>query len=295
MDVKKVDHLAKRIIQVMVGIVAVLLVLIIGYILVTGLPQESIDFLFKPSQAVKAGGGIRDQLWNSIYLLILALLISIPLSLGAGIYLAEYAPDNKLTHFIQTLIEILSSLPSIVVGLFGYLVLVIRFNMGFSILSGALTLTVFNLPLLTSNIENALRSVSDEQREGGLALGLSRWQTIKGILLPRTVPEIITGVVLSSGRIFGEAAALIYTSGQSAPALNYLNWNPLSPESPLNVMRPAETLAVHIWKLNTEGLTIDADIVSAAASAVLILVVLLFNILAHYLGNKLERKLTGGK
>ncbi|CCI87029.1 phosphate ABC transporter permease PstA [Lactobacillus gigeriorum] len=292
MDAKKVDRIAKRVIQTMVLMIVVLLVLILGYILVTGLSQTKLDFIFKISKAAQAGGGIRDQLFNSLYLLVLALLISVPLSLGAGIYLAEYAPDNWFTRMLKTLIEILSSLPSIVVGLFAYLVLVIKFQIGFSIIAGAMALTFFNLPLLTSNIENAFRNLPDSQREAGLALGLSQWKMIKGILLPRIVPSIITAVILSSGRIFGEAAALIYTSGQSAPILNYANWNPFSPDSPLNIMRPAETLAVHIWKLNSEGLTPDADAISAAASAVLIIVVLLFNISAHYFGEKLEQKLT---
>ena len=144
------------------------------------------------------------------------MIISLPISLGAGIYLSEYAKKNWVTNLIRTSIEILSSLPSVVVGLFGFLIFVIQFGYGFSILSGALALTLFNLPLLT-------------------------------------LPGILTGVILSSGRIFGEAAALIYTAGQSAPALDFTNFNPLSVSSPLSIFRQAETLAVHIWKINTEG------------------------------------------
>lgn len=295
MNAKRIDKIARYAIQTMVAIVALILLALLSYILINGLPNASIDFIFKPSEAIKAGGGIRDQLFNSIYLLVLSMVISLPLALGAGIYLAEFAPNNWLTRLVKTLIEILSSLPSIVVGLFIYLLVVIKWQVGFSILSGAIALTVFNLPLLTSSIQNAFEAVDHKQLEAGLALGMSPWKTIKGVILPITVPSVVMAIILASGRIFGEAAALIYTSGQSAPRLDYGNLNPFSPTSPLNVMRPAETLAVHIWKLNTEGLTADSDAVSATASAVLIIVVLLFNLMAHYLGNKLERKLTGKK
>jgi phosphate transport system permease protein len=180
----------------------------------------------------------------------------------------------------------------VVVGLFGFLIFVLQFKMGFSILSGALALTLFNLPLLTRNIEDALRQVSFAQREAGLALGLSRWETVLRIVIPEALPGIISGLVLGAGRVFGEAAALIYTAGQSAPALDFTNWNPASISSPISPFRPAETLAVHIWKINSEGIQPDATAVSAGASAVLIIVVLLFNFLARYLGHRLHKKIT---
>ena len=220
------------------------------------------------------------------------MIISLPISLGAGIYLSEYAKKNWVTNVIRTSIEILSSLPSVVVGLFGFLIFVIQFGYGFSILSGALALTLFNLPLLTRNIEESLRAIHYTQREAGLALGLSRWETVTKIVVPDALPGILTGVILSSGRIFGEAAALIYTAGQSAPALDFTNLNPLSVSSPLSIFRQAETLAVHIWKINTEGTMPDGTAVSAGASAVLILAVLLFNFGARAIGKRLHRKMT---
>ncbi len=158
-----------------------------------------------------------------------------------------------------------------------------------------MALTFFNLPTLTSNIEQAIEGVPQAQRDAGLALGLSNWKTIRGIILPAALPGILTGIILSAGRIFGEAAALIYTAGQSGSTIDYSNWNPFSPTSFLNVMRPAETLAVHIWKVNTEGIIPDATIVSAATSALLIIVVILFNLGARALGNHLYRKLTAAK
>ena len=145
MNAKKTNRIAAGVIYFLVGIVILLLIGIIGNILITGVPHLSWHFLSSESSSFKAGGGIRDQLFNSLYLLLLTLLISLPIALGAAIYLAEYAPDNWFTQLIRTTIEILSSLPSIVVGLFGYLLFVVQFGLGFSILAGALALTFFRL------------------------------------------------------------------------------------------------------------------------------------------------------
>ena len=287
MNAKTADKIATGVIYAISGIVALILFAMLAFILVQGVPHLSWHFLTSPARAFEAGGGIGIQLFNSFYLLILAMLISFPIALGAAIYLNEYAQKNHFTAIIRTAIEILSSLPSVVVGLFGFLLFV-----GFSILSGAIALTLFNLPLLTRSIETSLAQIPDLQREAGAALGLSRWETVLHVILPAAVPSIVTGVVLSAGRVFGEAAALIYTAGQSAPALNFADWNPFNISSPLNPMRPAETLAVHIWKINSEGIMPDVSAVSAGASAVLIIVVLLFNFSARKLGMKLYKKLT---
>lgn len=295
LNAKKANQLAMGIIYVLVGLVVLILFGLLGYIILSGLPHISWKFLSSAAQSVGEGGGIRDQLFNSLYLLVLTLLISTPLSIGAGIFLAEYAPKNGITEVFKTAIEILSSLPSVVVGLFGYLFFVIKLHLGFSVISGAIALTFFNLPLLTRNCENALNDVSPLQRQAGLSLGLSRWKTMTKIMLPEALPGILTGVILGAGRVFGEAAALIYTSGQSAPSVDYGNWNPFSATSFLNPTRPAETLAVHIWKLNTEGLVSNAHAISSGASAVLIIVILLFNLGARYLGNHIYKKMSARK
>lgn len=292
MNPKKANRVAKNVIYCSVGLLVLLLLFLIGYILITGLPGMSWHFLTSVSQSFEAGGGIRDQIFNSIYILLLTTLISFPIALGVGIYLAEYAKDNWFTSLLRTIIELLSSLPSIVVGLFGYLLFVIKFQIGFSIISGAITLTFFNLPLLTRSIEDAFRAVSLDQRQAGVALGISKWKTIMGIVFPCALPKILTGVILSAGRIFGEAAALIYTAGQSDSVINYANWNPFSSTSPLNIFRPAETLAVHIWKVNTESILPDAHQISSGSAAVLIIVILGFNLIARWLGNVVYRKLT---
>lgn len=246
MDAKKVDKIATGVLYLISGLIVLILASLLLYILIQGLPHVSWHFLTSPAKSYEAGGGIGIQLFNSFFLLFITMLISFPISLGAGIFLSEYAKDNWITRLIRTAIEILSSLPSVVVGLFGFLIFVIQIGYGFSILSGALALTVFNLPLMTRNVEESLKAISFTQREAGLALGLSRWETVLHVIIPEALPGIVTGIVLSSGRIFGEAAALIYTAGQSAPALDWSNWNPLSVSSPISIFRQAETFAVHI-------------------------------------------------
>ena len=292
MHAKKLDKLATSILYTIAGIIVTILASLILYILVRGLPHISWSFLTGKSSSYQAGGGIGIQLYNSFFLLVITLIISVPLSMGAGVYLSEYAKKGPVTNFIRTCIEILSSLPSVVVGLFGYLIFVVQFEYGFSIISGALALTVFNLPQMTRNVEDSLHHVHHTQREAGLALGISRWETVIHVVIPEALPGIVTGIVLASGRIFGEAAALIYTAGQSAPALDWSNWNIFSITSPISIFRQAETLAVHIWKVNSEGTIPDATAVSAGSAAVLLVFILIFNFGSRKLGSYLHKKLT---
>lgn len=268
-----------------VAAICVLLFSLIAYIVASGAGKLlDVSLLTGKPEQFKEGGGIGPELFNSFYLLVLTLLISVPIALGGAIYLTEYAPKNRLTHFVKTAIEALSSLPSIVVGLFGFLFFVLQMGWGFSILSGALALTMFNLPILVRVIQQALEAIPNDQREGGLALGASRWETTIHVLLPAALPAIITGIILSAGRVFGEAAALIYTAGQSAPMLDFTSFDFSSASCPWNVFRPAETLAVHIWKINSEGVVPDLDAVSSGAAAVLMVCILAFNLLARFVG-----------
>ena len=289
---KREDKIATGILMAIVAFIFILLAALIVYIIASG-AQKAFDpsFLTGKPEQFKEGGGIGPELFNSFYLLVLTMIISVPLSLGAAIYLVEYAPGNRVTHIIKTVIEVLSSLPSIVVGLFGFLLFVIYFGWGFSIISGAFALTIFNIPLLVRVIQQALESVPTTQRDAGLALGLTRWETTIHILLPTAMPAIITGIILSAGRVFGEAAALIYTAGQSAPMLDFTCLDFSSPTCPWNIFRPAETLAVHIWKINSEGVVPDLAAISNGTAAVLMICVLLFNLIARFVGKRVGKKL----
>lgn len=295
MNSKVADRIATGVFVAIAVVIVSLLVALFSFILSNGIKTISWEFLTSPSSAIRAGGGIRDQLFNSLYLLVLTMIISVPLGVGGGIYMAEYAKPGKVTNFIRSCIEVLASLPSIVIGMFGLLVFVQMTGWGFTIIGGALALTVFNLPVMVRVSEDAIRSVPRELKEGSLALGTTHWHTIRTVLLPSAFPSILTGTILASGRVFGEAAALLFTAGLSTPRLDYGNWNPFSETSPLNIFRPAETLAVHIWSVNTQGLIPDVEEVSAGASAVLILAVLIFNLSARWIGSVIHKKITASK
>ncbi|WP_404520725.1 MULTISPECIES: phosphate ABC transporter permease PstA [unclassified Paenibacillus] len=295
MKAKTTDKIATFVICFFALFIVALLVGLLGFILARGVSHISFDFLTSAPQTLRAGGGVGPQLFNSVFLLILTLIITIPIGWGAGIYMAQYAKPGKITDFIRLVVEVLSSFPSIVIGLFGLLLIVNTFNFGFSLLSGALALAVFNLPLMVRTTEQAFRAVPKEQKEAGLALGLSKWKIITSILLPAALPSLITGTILAAGRIFGEAAALLFTAGMSTPPLDFTDWNPLHARSPINPMRPAETLAVHIWKVNSEGIAPDSKDIAAGASAVLVLLVLAFNLIARWFGRVVYRRLTAAK
>ena len=291
--INRQDKIATVILTAIVGLVIAMLAAIVLYILVSGAGKLfDISFLTGKPQQFKAGGGIGPELFNSFYLLFLTLLISVPISLGAAIFLSQYAPDNWMTAAAKTAIETLSSLPSIVVGLFGFLFFVLYMGWGFSIIAGAVALTMFNIPILVRVIQQALEDVPRSQRDAALAMGLTRWEAAIHVLLPAAMPAIVTGIVLSAGRVFGEAAALIFTAGQSAPVLDFMCFDFSSPSCPWNVFRPAETLAVHIWKINSEGVVPDLEAVSNGTAAVLMVCILGFNVIARFVGKALEKRLT---
>lgn len=293
MTSKVTNRIALSIVVLCAFITVATLVALLGYILYEGLLSISWHFLTSDSSSFEAGGGIKNQLWNSFYLLFITMVFTIPLGVSGGIYLAEYAKPGKLTSFIRSCVEVLASLPSIVVGMFGLLLFVNYFGWNYSILSGALALTVFNLPVIVRVTEDAFRSLPRHLKEGGLALGLTHWYTIKTILIPAAFPGILTGVILSAGRVFGESAALLFTAGLSTPNLDFSNWNPVSPNSPINLFRSAETLSVHIWAVNTSGIIPDIKTVANGSAAVLVLCVLAFNLLARGAGKFIHRKMAG--
>ncbi len=267
-----------------------LLFLFAGYIIYSGRESLTFHFLTSPPRFMQRGGGVGPQLFNSIYLLFISSVFSIPIGVGAGIYMAEYAKPNTITKSIRLSLETLSALPSIVVGLFGLLIFINVLGWGFSIMAGAMALMILNLPVITRVAEESIRNVPSSLKEGSLALGATHWQTIWKLILPSALPGILSGVILVTGRIFGEAAALLFTAGMSSPHLNFGDWNPLHYTSPLNPFRPAETLAVYTWKVNSEGLAPDARQIADGAAAVLIITVFLFNILARYIGRVLQNR-----
>lgn len=291
--VQKQDRFATGVLTAIVAIVMLIVVSMVAYILFEGISTLfQPGFLTEPSRANGTQGGVLYQLFDSFYLLLITLIISVPISLGGAVFLVEYAPDGPVRDIASTAIETLSSLPSIVVGMFGFLVFSVQLGWKYSIISGAVALTMFNIPILVRVIQQALEDVPQAQRDACLAMGLTRWEAMLHILIPEAMPAIVTGIVLSAGRVFGEAAALLFTSGMSSPVrLNFLSLNLSSPTCAWNVFRPGESLAVHIYKIYGEG-SPEAQQIVWGTAALLMICVLLFNVIARIVGKQLARKMT---
>lgn len=266
-----------------------LLILLASYIIYQGFAG------FYPELLEFSRNGIGNQFFNTVYLVFLALLVSVPLGVCAGVYMAEYAPKNQLTAFLRVSIEALSSLPSIVIGLFGYYVFILMTGMTWNLFAGAMAVSILSIPLITTTTEDALRNLPEEYKQGSMGLGATHWQTIVKVLLPASFSRIVTGVILAAGRGFGEAAALLYTAGMSTN-INWSNWDITSATCPLNPFRPGETLSLHIWVMRTEGsLNENSVAIANFSAAVLVIMVLSFSLLARYLTRRIDRKNTGGK
>jgi phosphate transport system permease protein len=287
------DRMATAVLWGIGVFVIAILVAIIGHFLIASIGTLSLSFLFSAPSDVELGG-IGPVLWNSIYILVLTLLITVPLGVLGGIYMAEYAGVGRFTNLVRFSQELISSVPSIVVGLFGLALFVSVTGWGFSAIAGALTLSVFNLPLMARLTEQAIRAVPADERQASLGLGSTKWQTVRHVVIPIAIPGIVTGIVLTAGRIFGEAAALIFTAGlASPPDYNFANLNLTDPQSPWSPFHPATTLSVYIWKLNSEGLGQYVRQIADASAAVLVIMVLVFNLGARGFGRALQRRVTG--
>ena len=248
-----------------IGILAAFL----GYMLYKGLPVLSFDFIFGKPSDITAGGGVGPQFFNTFYILGLSMLFSVPLAVGAGIYLAEYAGNNRITDLVRLSTESLATVPSIVLGLFGMIIFVNILGLGFSIIGGSLALMLLNLPVLVRVTEESLRTVPQYYREASLALGATKWQTIWKVVLPNALPGIVTGITLTAGRAIGETAILIFTAGTT------VSRHMMDPD----LLAAGETLAVHMWYVMGVGLVPDRVEIANGIGALLILSVLVMNLL----------------
>ncbi|MHB8072772.1 phosphate ABC transporter permease PstA [Desulfosporosinus fructosivorans] len=277
MKARQTDRLASVMLWVGAIAIIVLLVAFLGLILGRGLPYLTPDFFNGPD-------GVRGQLFNSFYLLALSLVFSLPVGVGAGIYMAEYAPQNKLTDLIRLSTESLATVPSIVFGLFGMIIFVNKLGLGFTILGGAATLALLNLPILVRVTEESLRAVPRSYREASLALGATMWQTLYRVILPTALPGLITGITLVAGRALGETAILIFTAGMNVSRILF-DTNPLA---------AGETLAVHLFAAKSNPLPgTNADQIADGTAALLILMVIVFNICLTLPSRWLQYRLLG--
>lgn len=205
------------------GIICLILLSVIGYILYRGLPHISIEFLTSKPSLIRGTVGILPNILNTIYIILITLIIVLPLGVGSAIYLNEYAKNKKLIRIIELATETLSGIPSIIYGLVGMLIFVQFCSLGTSILAGSLTLVIMTLPTIMRTTQESLKTVPNGYREGSLALGSGKWYMIRTVVLPSAVDGIVTGCILSIGRIVGESAALLFTAGMANELLGIVD------------------------------------------------------------------------
>lgn len=207
------DVFASGLINLSAAFSVILLAGIIAYVFVKGIRSVNLQFLTTVTSTLNKTVGIAGNIVNTLYIIVITLLIATPVGIGSAIYLNEYAKPGKLVRAIEFTTETLSGIPSIIFGMFGMMFFGTGLGLGYSILTGSLTLTLMVLPLITRNTQEALKTVPDSYRSGALGMGATKWYMIRTVLLPSAMPGIITGVILAIGRIVGESAALLFTAG----------------------------------------------------------------------------------
>lgn len=260
------------------GLTVAVLCGILLYILIKGVVHLSPELF--ALQYNSENCSVLPALVNTLTVTFLALLIAVPLGVFSAVYLVEYAKKgNRFVSLVRITAETLSGIPSIVYGLFGYLLFVTTLNFGYSLLSGALTLSIMILPVTMRTTEEALLSVPDAYREGSFGLGAGKLRTVFHVVLPSAVPGILAGVILATGRIVGETAALIFTTGTVA-------------QIPDSIMGSGRTLAVHLYALWNEGLNTDK---AYATAVVLLVIVAAINTLSAFVAKKITKGKTDGR
>jgi len=250
---------------------AIILVLIVSDIIIKGAPHISLDFLLEEPRKMGKEGGVFSVIVSTIYIVVLSIIFAAPIGVAASVYLAEYAKESTMLNIIRFGTEALAGIPSIIYGLFGYSFFVFFLDLKYSILSGALTLTLMILPTIIKTSEEAIKAVPKSYREGSLALGATKLQTIRKIIIPDAIPGILTGLILGIGRVVGESAAVLYTAGSSLGI-------------PDSIFRPGRTLSVHLYTLASEGISIEN---TYATAVILIALVFIINFSANTLINRI--------
>ena len=261
-------------------LVVVILFLILGFIIIQGGKVISWDFLTEAPADGMTAGGIFPAIVGTLYLVLGSSLISFPIGIMSGIYMNEYATNGKVIRFIRIMTNNLSGVPSVVFGLFGMSLFVVTLGWGDSIIAGSFTLALMSLPLIIRTTEEALKSIDDSFRHGSLALGATKLQTIRRVVLPMAFPNIITGLILSIGRVSGETAPILFTV-----AAYFL------PQLPGSIFDQCRALPYHLYVISTSGTDIEASRGMAYGTAlVLIAIVLIVNLLANALRGYFARK-----
>ena len=261
-------------------LVVAILFVILGFIIIKGGSVISWDFLTKAPEEGMTKGGIFPAIVGTFYLIVGSSIISFPIGIMSGIYMNEYATNGKVVRFIRIMTNNLSGVPSVVFGLFGMSLFVNALGWGDSIIAGSFTLALMSLPLIIRTTEEALKSIDDSFRHGSLALGPTNLQTLRRVVLPMAFPNIITGLILSVGRVSGETAPILFTV-----AAYFL------PQLPGSIFDQCMALPYHLYVISTSGTDIEASRGMAYGTAlVLIAIVLVVNLLANLLRNYFAKK-----
>ena len=273
-DPKIEQRFFRAVLWLFTGVTVFILFFIIFYVLKRGLPVVSLGFLTKNPVEMGKAGGIFSTIVGTLALTVLAILIATPLGVGSAIYLTEYTRENWVTRVIRFGSECLAGIPSIIFGLFGFILFVTKLGLGWSLLSGGLTLAFMILPTIIRTSEEAIRSVPCAYREVSFSLGSTKWQTVTRVVLPSALPGIATGVILGVGRSIGETAAVIFTAGSSL-------------HIPTSLFSSSRTMSVHFYILAREGISMAN---AYGTAAVLIIAILVINVLAYTLMSRFMRR-----
>ena len=262
---------------VSVGIVTILTAFMILYVLSRGLPHITGQLLFTVPSMLRNTIGILPDILNTIYIVIAALVIVLPIGVGAAIYLNEYATNRKVVETIEFAAETLSGIPSIIYGLVGMLVFCQFFSLGTSLLAGALTLVIMNLPTIMRTTQESLKTVPESYREGAFALGAGKWRVIRTVVLPTCINGIITGCILAIGRILSESAALLFTAGFAHNLNGFIK----------GMSSAGATLTVALYVYASERGEFD---IAFAIAAILMILTVIINLLTTYMGRLMKRR-----
>ncbi len=273
MNQNKTSSILRALVYGSAALTMLVLIAVVGYILIKGIPNLNLDLF--AWEYTTDNASMMPAIINTLSITAIALLIAVPVGVGSAIYLVEYAKrGSKLVSLVRLTTETLQGIPSIVYGLFGYLMFVVALDWSYSLLAGTLTLAIMILPLVMRTTEEALKSVPDAFREGSFGLGAGKLRTVFRIILPSAMPGILSGIILGIGRIVGETAALMYTAGTVTGVAKGL-------------FSSGRTLSVHMYALLSEGLYVEE---AYATAVILLIVVILINAVSGWVAKKVTKK-----
>jgi len=271
---RAINRVALSFFYVAAGITVAVLFAIIAYVIIRGIGVVTPQFIFTWPHGVNAEGGVFPTIISTIYVTSLAMLISTPIAVLAAVYLAEYAKQGKIVKIIRFAADSLASVPSIVMGLFGFAFFIDTLGLPLSMLSASLALGLLMLPIIMRTTEEAIRGVAKYIRWGSYGMGATKWQTVSRVVIPAAMPRIITGLILALGRAIGETAVVFYTMGQ---AINL----PVVPTD------SGRSMAIHLYLLAVEGINMPA---AYGTAFLLMIIILVFNLVARYIAKRYSHK-----